>query len=102
MYVVVLGCYDKLGINFHIIDKNGEFHTFESRIDLGDLDTISKTPMLDVLKSMEKWTSVKLEGLSDDVHAMVEELEDRLKRNELPSLLFKLILKFIQKITGTL
>lgn len=80
-----LGCYDKLGINFHIIDKNGEFHTFESRIDLGDLDTISKTPMLDVLKSMEKWTSVKLEGLSDDVHAMVEELEDRLKRNELPS-----------------
>lgn len=80
-----LGCYDILGINFHIIDKNGEFHTFESRIDLGDLDTISKTPMLDVLKSMEKWTSVKLEGLSDDVHAMVEELEDRLKRNELPS-----------------
>lgn len=80
-----LGCYDKLGINFHIIDKNGEFHTFESRIDLGDLDTISKTPMLDVLKSMEKWTSVKLEGLSDDVHAMVEELEDRLKRNELPT-----------------
>lgn len=80
-----LGVVDKLGINFHIIDKNGEFHTFESRIDLGDLDTISKTPMLDVLKSMEKWTSVKLEGLSDDVHAMVEELEDRLKRNELPS-----------------
>ena len=80
-----LGCYDKLGINFHIIDKNGELHTFENRIDLGDLDTISKTPMLDVLKSMEKWSSVKLEGLSDDVHAMVEELEGRLKRNELPS-----------------
>lgn len=80
-----LGVVDKLGINFHIIDKNGELHTFKNRIDLGDLDTISKTPMLDVLKSMENWTSVKLEGLSDDVHAMVEELEDRLKRNELPS-----------------
>ena len=80
-----LGVVDKLEINFHIIDKNGELHTFENRIDLGDLDTISKTPMLDVLKSMEKWTSVKLEELSDDVHAMVEELEDRLKRNELPS-----------------
>lgn len=77
-----------------VTDKDGKSYTqigvVPSKLsdlgtDTGNYDTISKTPMLDVLKSMEKWTSVKLEGLSDDVHAIVEELEDRLKRNELPS-----------------